>query len=173
MTSSQDVGTDPLFFKVAHREFSFAADLAASEHNHKCPIWIGQGEGDESKGGSLDLPWHRINGWLWLNPPFKDIEPWARKCNLEAAAGARIAMLVPAGTDTDWFRAWVWARAEIRWINGRMVFDYIHQKGPNIGKQNVDPYPKPLMLCLFERGRFPRAEPWAWRDCLPKKRRAA
>ena len=170
-TSAQDVGTDPLFFGVAHREFSFAADLAASENNHKCPIWFGQEDGSESGGGSLDRQWFRLNGWLWLNPPFKDIEPWARKCVLESAEGARIAMLVPVSTDSDWFRTYVWGRAEIRWLNARMIFDYVHKKGPHIGEQNTDPYPKPLMLCLYERGRFPRADPWDWRACLPKRQR--
>ncbi len=168
--SIQDVGTDKLFFSVVHREFSFAADLAANEHNHKCPVWYGKSEGDtETAGGSLNLPWHRLAGWLWLNPPYKDMEPWARKCQEEAALGAKIAMLVPASVDTDWFEDYVWGKAEVRFLKSRLTFDFIHVKGPNAGKQNVDNYPKPLMLVLFERGRFPTAAPWNWKGNLPKR----
>lgn len=174
--SVQDVGTCPVFFKVANREFSFVADLAANETNHKCAVWFGKTmateEGPaatETQGGSLDVAWHRLAGWLWLNPPYKDITPWVIKCQEEAALGAKIAMLVPASVDTDWFEDHVWGRAEIRFLKGRLVFDYIHAKGPNIGKQNTDPYPKPLMLIIFERGRFPTAGPWAWRANLPKR----
>jgi phage N-6-adenine-methyltransferase len=182
METNQDIGTDPEFFSVANQEFHFVVDLAATNENKKCQFFFGKGETDnESKGGSLSLPWRTLHGWLWLNPPFRDITPWAKKCWEESQQGARVAMLVPASVDSNWFEDWVWGKAEIRWLQGRMVFEYIHQKDGGIDKKtkkprylagevNRDIYPKPLMLCVFERGRFPLARPWRWKDAIPPRR---
>jgi hypothetical protein len=174
METNQDVGTDPLLFKALHRELGFVVDLAASPAHHMCSWWLGrdsgEGNGTESKGGSLSVDWHKLPmGWHWLNCPFRDIDPWAEKCLWEMKKGWRGALLTPASTDTNWFDAHVYGRAEVRLLKGRPIFDFIIQKGPKAGQPNKDPYPKPCMVSLFEPGRFPTIAPWDWRASLKGK----
>jgi phage N-6-adenine-methyltransferase len=195
METNQDVGTDPALFAVLNQEFRFVLDLAATAENKLCPNYLGKGDGwlgknlspeepappdgDESKGGSLDVPWHHWTGWLWLNPPFRNIMPWARKCKEEAELGARIVMLVPAAVDSDWFEKHVYEKAEVRWLKSRPVFKYRYTKdGPKdpktgkprylSGEWNKDGYPKPCQVCVFEKGRPPRLFPWDWRGNLKR-----
>jgi hypothetical protein len=196
METNQDIGTDPLLFQVLNAEFNFVCDLAATAENALCADWLGKGsgwlgkvkgphdpvppDGDETQGGSLDVPWSDWKGWLWLNPPFRKIAPWARKCLVESEKGARIVMLVPAAVDSDWFEDHVFEKAETRWLKSRPVFKCRYTKdGPKdpktgrprylAGEWNKDGYPKPCQVSIFEKGRAPRMYPWDWRSLLPKK----
>jgi hypothetical protein len=75
---------------------------------------------------------------LFLNPPFSDIEPWARKCARESNRGAEILFLVPASVGADWFVEYVYPNAHVLLLHGRLCFD---------GK---DPYPKDCLLAHFQ-----------------------
>jgi hypothetical protein len=83
---------------------------------------------------------------MWLNPPFGAIWPWARKAS---ESGARVLMLVPASIGSDWFRDYVFGRARVYALNGRLCFN------------GIDPYPKDCILCDY--GDEPGLEIWTWR----------
>lgn len=121
----------------------FAADLAASPANTKAAFYF-----DEAVD-SLKQCWAGFVGWCWLNPPFRRIAAWARKC---ANADAFIAFLVPASVGSNWFRDYVAGKALVLFISGRLSFD---GKGP---------YPKDCMLCLY--GPEPGYRIWDWRKTL-------
>lgn len=144
-SSRQNFATPPEFVHAVEARFgAITVDLAASADNAKAPAWI-----DEERN-SLLVDWHKFDGLLWLNPPFAHIKPWARKCDVESALGARIALLVPASVGSEWFNDHVHGRALVLPLRPRLTF---------VGAD--DPYPKDLMLCVF--GEPAGFEPWRWK----------
>jgi len=138
--TEQNVGTDPKLFQVLNDRFNFGWDLACTFEN--CivtPI------NDEQRGfyfpeyNAFDVHWHARDGWLYLNPPYKDIEPWARKCYEESKLGAKIVMLTPASTGTRWFQKWIYRKAMVKFLIGRPTF-----------KGHDKPYPKDMMISIFD-----------------------
>ncbi len=140
--SKQDYATPPEFIEAVKRCLEIAAftiDLAADETNTKAAEYYTEAQ------DSLTQEW-TFWGWAWLNPPFADISPWAKKC---AESSARIAFLVPAAVGSNWFRDYVDGKARVLLLNGRISFD------------GVGPYPKDCILCLY--GAEPGYEVWNWR----------
>lgn len=125
----------------------FAVDLAASVDNKKASEWLAEDD------DALNSQWHwgelLAGGWGWLNPPYTDITTWAKKCDQSSLSGAKIALLVPASVGSNWYRDYVHNRAQVWALNGRISFD------------NVGPYPKDLILCLY--GLPPGFDVWDWR----------
>jgi phage N-6-adenine-methyltransferase len=146
----QDYETPDAFFELCDREFNFGWDLAAHADNHKCPRWFGPGS--PYAADSLLTPWWDLREWSWLNPPFADIKPWARKCLEESERGARIAMLTLASTGANWFRDYCWNHCDIRFLNGRLKF-----------KGATGPFPKDLALYVFDASKISGVQIWDWR----------
>lgn len=151
--TDQDVGTDPKFFEIANKQFNFGWDLACTKDNDLIT------KNDEREGwyypnhNSLDLDWTMFDqyGWLWLNPPYKDIAPWAQKCAEESQKGAKIVMLTPASVGSQWFAKWAYPYAYIRMLTGRLTF-----------KGHETPYPKDCMISIFDN--FHKGiDLWNWR----------
>lgn len=143
--SKQDYGTPPEFIEaVATKWGPLVHDLACTRENAKAPSGYYFPETDAlTRDWSADFP----TGNLWLNPPFKHIDPWAERC---AWHGARrdglIFLLTPASIGTDWFAARVYPNARVLGLTPRMTFEGM-PINPKTGK--VDPYPKDLMLSIF------------------------
>lgn len=99
--SEQDVRTPSLFLDAVEERFGeIALDLAAKLEDRVVYRHISPDSDSLSS-----FSWTRaLGGGLgWLNPPFSRIRPWAQKCRREAAEGAKIALLTPAGISTRWF----------------------------------------------------------------------
>lgn len=84
----------------------------------------------------LSQPWF---GRVWCNPPYSRIKPWIDRANQGDAD--RVVMLVPASTDTTWWRA---ANAEHVFIPGRLRFG------------SCDRAPFGSALLVWSRDRVPR-----------------
>lgn len=81
----------------------------------------------------LLLPW---SGRIWLNPPYRDIEPWMQRM---AAHNNGIA-LVFARTETAWWFNHVWYHASAAlWIRGRVTF---HKPDGELSKVGHSTSPK-------------------------------
>lgn len=147
--SKQDYRTPTEFMQAVERRFGpVKFDLAAHRGNAQAARWYGPGGEAED---SLTQPWHKLDGLLWLNPPFSPaIAPWAEKAAMEAQCGARIAFLVPASVGAVWFREHVAPFADVQFLGQRLCFD---------GKA---PYPKDCLLALF--GDEPGACVWNWHE---------
>lgn len=145
--SRQTYGTPRPFLEAVAKRFGEwpSWDLAADESNHVCDLWIGE------KQDSLTVDWHTLGGLLWLNPPFADIDPWAKKCAAEAAKGARILLLTPAAVGAEWYRQHVAPNAYTLALNPRLTF---------VGERA--PYPKDCMLSVFFAG-LRGFDVWRWR----------
>ena len=146
--SKQDYATPPEFIVAVKRRFSireFAWDLAASAENTKAADFFGEA------ADSLTQDWSLCWGDLWLNPPFSNIAPWARKCAESGCSiDRRIFLLVPAAVGSNWHAQHVDGHARTFLLNGRISFD---GKGP---------YPKDCILSVY--GIQPGYEVWRWKD---------
>lgn len=147
--SKQDYATPPEFIAAVKSLLDiseFCIDLAADESNAQAIHYYTE-EDDALVQDWTEWAW---GGWCWLNPPFANIEPWAKKCKEAAQRGVFIAFLVPAAVGSNWFRDHVDTWAHVLLLNGRISFD---------GKA---PYPKDCVLCLY--GPMHQGyEVWDWR----------
>jgi site-specific DNA-methyltransferase (adenine-specific) len=115
-----------LFLKL-DAEFHFDMDVCASAENAKCgDYWTAEDDG-------LAQPWYGLT--CWCNPPYgREISKWVKKA---AESGATVVMLLPARTDTRWFHDYVYRKAEIRFIRGRLKFG---------GARNAAPFPSMIVV---------------------------
>lgn len=61
---------------------------------------------------------------MFCNPPYgRNIGEWCEKAYTESQKpGALVVMLIPSRTDTRWFHDWVYGKAELRFVKGRLKF---------------------------------------------------
>jgi site-specific DNA-methyltransferase (adenine-specific) len=125
-----------LFLKL-DEEFGFELDAAATEENSLCHMHYSE----EDDALSDDNPWHPFNT-VFINPPYgRGIGAWCEKAWKETQKGATVVMLMPARTDTIWFHEWVYGRAEIRFLKGRLKF--LDEQG---NKLNAAPFPSMVVV---------------------------
>lgn len=150
-TSSGEHGTPWAFIQAVNSKFGpIAFDLAATLLNSKAQH---AGMYFDENSDSLTRNWHKIDGLLWLNPPFANIAPWAEKCRAEMKLGAEILLLVPASVGANWYWEHVHGIAE-EYSVGRMTFE-----------GSSDPYPKDLLLAHYRPGLGHHPKPmerWKW-----------
>jgi len=115
-------------------EFDFNLDPCASKENHKCFLYYTK----EDDGLKADWAGHRV----FCNPPYSDIAQWVEKAFRETRNdNTLVVMLIPSRTDTKYFHNFIYNRAEIRFVKGRVRF----------GGQDNAPFPS--MLVIF-RGAY-------------------
>lgn len=151
--SKQDVGTPPVLLDAVERRFGrLGLDLAASHDNAICEGYFTE------EDDSLSLDWNKLPKQsqsinMWLNPPFANIEPWAKKCSEYQTnyKRAKIFFLTPASVGSNWFANHVYNKAYVIFLQGRITF---------VGHNK--PYPKDCMLSVFGLGMH-GFEVWDWR----------
>jgi phage N-6-adenine-methyltransferase len=169
--------TPAAFMAMVRMEFGpLTWDLAACRDNTQAGQYLTETDNSLSE----DRPWRRLGGWLWLNPPYGNIGAWAAKCAAESEAGAKILFLVPASVGSDWYAEHVHEKAEVRYLRPRLAFEFLYpldykdkhgNPSPKAGMPNKDPYPKDLLLAIYDRERRPRAFPWDWRKAPPEPKK--
>lgn len=130
LTSNTDEWETPQdLFEKLNGEFHFTLDVCANEQNHKCARYYKKAD------DGLKTLW---SGVVWCNPPYgRDVGKWVEKCsNYNGVA----VMLLPARTDTKWFHEYIYKKAEIRFIKGRLKFG---------GAKNPAPFPS--MVVIFRK----------------------
>lgn len=118
-SASDEWETPPELFAELDKEFHFTLDVAASKDNAKCQAYLSK-EYSGLMGG-----WGNGRHVCWMNPPYgRGIIKWMAKAYLESTGGgATVVCLVPARTDTKWWRKYVRdTGAEVRFIDGRLRF---------------------------------------------------
>jgi site-specific DNA-methyltransferase (adenine-specific) len=109
--------TPQWFFDELDEEFKFTLDPCADRFNHKCSKYYTK----EQDGLSKDWGGETV----FCNPPYgREIPQWVQKCFDEVYSGRCLCavMLIPARTDTQWFHKYIYKRAEIRFVKGRLKF---------------------------------------------------
>lgn len=109
--------TPQAFFDQLNEEFHFTLDAAATDKNAKCPLYYTP----ETDG--LSQSW-ACGGTVFCNPPYgRSIWKWVRKAYEEWQAGTTVALLIPARTDTSYFHDYIYGKAEICFLRGRLRFE--------------------------------------------------
>ncbi len=117
------------FFDKLNNEFKFQLDVCADENNHKCARFF-----TKEQDGLLQ-EWGGAR--VWCNPPYgRGVEEWVKKCSKCELA----VMLLPARTDTKWFHEYIYGKAEIRFVRGRLKFG---------NQKNSAPFPS--MVVVFKK----------------------
>lgn len=102
------------FFDKLNEEFHFTVDVCAILENAKCEKFF------TPEMNGLKQEW---TGICWCNPPYgREIGKWVEKAYVASTWGATVVMLLPARTDTKWFHEYIYNKAEIRFIKGRLKF---------------------------------------------------
>jgi phage N-6-adenine-methyltransferase len=151
--SDQAIGTPPEFVGAVERRFgALSFDLAANSKNtvvRDCYF----GPGSPNATDSLATNWRGLDGNLWLNPPYGDIGPWARKLADECKHRQALSfLLVPSSTGALWFQRHVAPHSHVIELVGRIKF---------VGAKQG--YPKDLILAVYGFGLVGRSA-WDWRD---------
>ena len=116
-TSNRDDWETPQdLFDQLHKEFHFTLDPCADEKNHKCEKWYSKAQDGLTKNWGGDT--------VFCNPPYgRELQKWIRKCSQEARKdGTTVVMLIPARTDTKAFHEYIYGKAEVRFLRGRLKF---------------------------------------------------
>ena len=117
------------FFDLLNAEFGFTCDVCATKENAKCERYF------TPEQDGLKQEW---TGVCWCNPPYgRLIGKWVQKA---AESKCTVVMLLPARTDTRWFHDYIYKKAEVRFLRGRLKFG---------GCQNAAPFPS--MVVIFRR----------------------
>lgn len=104
------------FFDKLNAEFHFTLDPCATPENAKC----GKFYTKEQNGLAQDWTGETV----FCNPPYgKEISAWVEKCYKHSLSGECAVMLIPSRTDTRWFHEWVYGKAELRFVKGRLRFN--------------------------------------------------
>lgn len=139
-SKKMDYCTPQDFFDELDKEFHFVLDAAATEKNAKCPIYYTP----ETNG--LNKSWNR-GGAVFCNPPYgRAISSWVKKAYEEAQKGITIVLLIPSRTDTKYFHEYIYGKAEIRFVRGRLHFNDENGK-------IYDAAPFPSMVVIYNNPR--------------------
>lgn len=169
--SSGDIWTPWEFTRAVEATFNhpLVVDLAASgKESAKAPIFITP-EQDSLKWDWVQLYEDNrkgVSGALWLNPPYSNIAPWARKCADTYYEDERIELflLVPASIGANWFWDHIWEYATVYSV-GRIAFDNCFDR--KSGQLVTTVYPKDLILAHYTNTTPGRTlQRWPWKTAL-------
>ena len=114
-SNSDEWATPQAFYDEINREFGFNLDPCATDANHKCSEYYTKEQNglEKSWGGRC----------VFCNPPYSQSAAWVRKCYEEGHKDNTVVVcLIPARTDTRYFHEYIYHRAEVRFIRGRLKF---------------------------------------------------
>lgn len=134
-SSSDRWATPQDFFDKLNDEFHFTLDPCADETNHKCEKYFAK----EQDGLLQDWGGETV----FCNPPYgnKETGIWTKKCYEESLKpNTTVVLLIPARTDRKSFHDYIYGKAEIRFVKGRLKFGN--------GKH---PAPFPSMVVIFKK----------------------
>lgn len=138
-SNKDDWETPQFLFDSLNKIYHFSYDLAANSLNTKCEKYF------TKQDNSLIKDWHEIDGNLFLNPPYgRDLKHWVKKAyeeSLEKADG-NIVMLILSRTDTSYWHDYIFNKAKIKFLRGRLKFE--------VNGKSKDPAPFPSAIIIYE-----------------------
>lgn len=129
-SASEEWGTPQDFFDILNEEFNFTLDPCATKENAKCKKFF------TKEDNGLVQDWGKEI--VFCNPPYgRSVGDWMKKCYESSLGGAVVVCLIHSRTDTRWFHNWVYGKAELRFVKGRLKFG---------GSKNSAPFPSLLAI---------------------------
>ena len=165
--SSGDIWTPVAFTEAVQDTFCrmLTVDLAASgPQSAKARRWVTPDV--DSLAQEWDTWFYEYHAGpksaMWLNPPYSNITPWAKKCANTYIFNEQVEifLLVPASIGANWFWGYVWDYATVYSV-GRIVFDNCFDR--KTGKSVTTVYPKDLILAHYTNTSPSRTlQRWQW-----------
>lgn len=136
-SSSDDWETPQILFDALDQEFKFTLDPCASITNAKCKKFYTLDDDGLSKSWKDER--------VFMNPPYgRQICDWVKKAYLESSH-ALVVCLLPARTDTSYWHDYIFGKAEVRFMRGRVYFN------SSEGKTGPAPFPSAIVIYNKER----------------------
>ncbi len=134
------------FFEELNQEYHFELDAAATDKSAKCSKYYTPAD------DGLSQPWTTTGGAIFCNPPYgRNVKHWVKKAYEESKTGITIVLLIPARTDTTWFHDYIYGKADIKFIKGRLTFTD-EDGNPSVDKKGRRmPAPFPSMVVTYNR----------------------
>ena len=131
-SSKDDWSTPQDFFDKLDSKYNFTLDPCANDANHKCKKYYTKNDNGLSRNWGGER--------CFVNPPYgKEIGKWVKKCYEESKRdNTLVVMLIPARTDTRYFHDYIYGKAEIQFIKGRLKFG-----------NGTSPAPFPSMVVIY------------------------
>jgi site-specific DNA-methyltransferase (adenine-specific) len=140
---SNEWETPKNLFDTLNKEFNFTLDPCCTKENKLCKKYY------TIKTDGLSKDWSGET--VFINPPYgREIGKWVKKCYEESLKGTICVMLIPSRTDTKWFHTYIYNKAEIRFLKGRLKF--INRLLPSWridGNFKMQSAPFPSMVVVF------------------------
>ena len=121
--------TPQWLFDKLDKIYHFTIDVACDITNNKCDRYYTELDNGLIQNWSNEI--------VWCNPPYgREIGKWVEKASKSKAT---VVMLLPARTDTKWFHEYIYNKAEVRFLKGRLKFG---------DSKNSAPFPS--MIVIFK-----------------------
>lgn len=116
MTSNADDWETPqALFDALDAVHHFTLDPCSTDENAKCAKHY------TIEDDGLAKSWEGET--VFCNPPYgRNMKAWVRKC-AEESRHAKVVMLIPARTDTAYFHDYIYNRARVTFLRGRLKFE--------------------------------------------------
>lgn len=123
-SNTNEWATPQAFFNELNAEFHFNLDPCSTHENAKCEKHFTIAE----DGLSQNWGGHKV----FVNPPYgREVGKWVRKAYEESRKpDTLVVMLIPARTDTSYFHDYIYHKAELRFIRGRLHFNESKEGAP-------------------------------------------
>lgn len=130
-TSNSDEWKTPLeLYTKLNERFKFTLDPCSTKENHLCDKYYTKEENGLCKSWKGET--------VFVNPPYSEIKQWVEKCYKEHEInGTTVVMLIPSRTDTRYFHKFIYHKAEIEFIKGRLHFS---------NSKNSAPFPSMIVI---------------------------
>lgn len=114
-SNSAEWETPQNLFDALNAEFHFTLDPCSTDENAKCSKHYTK----EQDGLKQDWTGETV----FCNPPYgRELPKWIRKCYQHFIGGDTAVLLIPARTDTKVFHEYIYHKAEVRFLKGRLHF---------------------------------------------------
>ena len=124
-SSKTDMWSTPQkFYDTLNNEFNFTLDPCATKDNAKCDNFFTVDDDGLKQDWSGNV--------VFCNPPYgRAIKNWVKKSYEESLKNnTTVVMLIPSRTDTIYFHEFIYGKAEIRFIKGRLKFGEAKNSAP-------------------------------------------
>ena len=126
-SKTDEWATPQWLFDELNAEHHFTLDPCATDENHKCELYYTKEQDGLKKswGGQT----------VFCNPPYgRQIGKWVEKASKE---NCKTVMLLPVRTDTKWFHDYIYGKAKVKFLRGRVKFG---------GSKNGAPFPSMIVI---------------------------
>ena len=138
-SNKQNWETPQELFDKLNNEFNFDLDAAASDENHKCENYFTEEQ------NALEQDWSKYKS-IFINPPYDSklqTEFLKKAYETNKTHGTKIVLLIPARTDTARWHEYIFNKADIRFLRGRIKFEVD-------GVPHKDPAPFPSAIIIYK-----------------------